>query len=168
MKKLFATMGILAVTALTITTAIAESTIYTDGLGRMHFLGKDAASNSARNVNYANPEQQDLTRRLYENSTGELNYVDRPLKNYENTFSDSRYTNWRKKFESNVDDARVNVDNHTKATFSAEKGANDASNPLGYGTTNIDQNLKDKSSVEKNSTEKSNKSSLRWFKKKSK
>lgn len=161
MKKSIATIGFLAVTALTISSVMAESTIYTDGLGRMHFLGKDAASNSAQNVNYSNPEQQDLTRKLYENSTGELNFVDRPLKNYENTFSDSRYTNWKKKFQSNVDDARVNVDNHTKATFSAEKGANDASNPLGYGTTNIDQTSTKNSVSDKTSNS-------RWFKKKKK
>ena len=159
MKKLAMVLGLISALSLTTISVMAESTIYTDGLGRMHFLGKDAASNKGTRADYTNPEQQDLTRQLYENTSNEVNYVDRPLKNYENTFSDFRFSNWQKKFQSNVDDARVNVDNKTKSTFSAEKGANDASNPYGYASTNI------KTSEQENNTKE--KSSFKWFNKKS-
>ena len=159
MKKLVMVLGLISALSFTTINAMAESTIYTDGIGRMHFLGKDAASNKGVQANYANPEQQDLTRQLYENTSGEINYVDRPLKNYENTFSDFRFSNWQKKFQSNVDDARVDVNNKTKSTFSAEKKANDASNPYGFASTNIETNS-EKNVIDNGSS--------RWFKRKSK
>ena len=51
------------------TMAYAETTIYTDSIGRIHFLGRDAANNKANGGNYSNSAEQDLTRRLYEQTS---------------------------------------------------------------------------------------------------
>lgn len=146
-NKLFISLGILVALAFAGTNAIAaDSTIYTDGIGRMHFLGRDAASSTGYKHNYTNPEQQELTKKLY-SENGEVNYDtsynQHPVKNYENTFLDSKATTtstWKQKYENNVDAARVDVNNikgKAKGTFTAEKGAVEASNPNIYGSTNI-------------------------------
>ena len=81
MKKSIFTIGLVAVFALSTACAMAETTIYTDGIGRLHFLGRDAANNKA-GAGFTNPEAQDLTRKLYGNS-GEVNndtsYSQHPL-----------------------------------------------------------------------------------------
>lgn len=47
----------------------ANSTIYTDDIGRMHFLGKDPGSSTLSPVaDYSNPQQKDLTDVIYKNS----------------------------------------------------------------------------------------------------
>lgn len=40
-KKILISLGLIAMIGLTTVQAMANSTIYTDELGRMHFLGKD-------------------------------------------------------------------------------------------------------------------------------
>lgn len=147
-NKLFISLGIVSVIAITaLGASAADSTIYTDEIGRMHFLGRDAASSTGLQHNYTNPAQQELTRKLYsENSEAsyDTSYDQHPVKNYENTFSDSRFTTtsaWKQKYENNVDAARVNVKdaaNRAKGSFTAEKGAMDASNPHAYGSTNLE------------------------------
>ena len=143
MKKSFISIGLLSVFAISALGAMAETTIYRDGIGRMHFLGKDPASNT-KTTNYTNPQAQDLTRKLYENNSSEVNYDtnfdQHPLKNYENTFSDSRFTNWRKKYESNVDEARVNSENRAKGSFTAEKGVSEVGTYNNSNTNFVDMN----------------------------
>jgi len=145
-NKLFISLGILSVLAFSSISAMAaDTTIYTDGIGRMHFLGRDAASSTGFKHNYTNPEQQELTRKLY-SENGEVNYDtsydQHPVKNYENTFPDSKATTsstWKQKYENNVDAARVdikNVENKAKGSFTAEKGAIEAG-PYEFGNTNI-------------------------------
>lgn len=143
-KKLFISLGILSAFALSNISAIAgETTIYTDGIGRLHFLGRDAANSTGSRQNYANSEQQELTRKLY-SETGEANYDtsfdQHPVKNYENTFSDSRFTTssaWKQKYESNVDAARLDG-TKAKGSFTAEKGAIEVANPYNtHGTTTL-------------------------------
>ena len=123
--------------------SLAETTIYTDGIGRMHFLGKDPASNTVRQ-NYANPEQQDLTRKLYENSTGEVNNVDYKFKDYDNTFGFGRMdtqTMWKNKFSNNVDataeEATMETAKTVKGSMTYKKGAADASRANAFGATNF-------------------------------
>ena len=111
MNKQLLTLGFVAALAFSTAVSMAENTIYTDGIGRLHFLGKDPASNSVR-ANYTNPAEQDLTRRLYENTQGDVNFVDYKIKDYDNTFGIGRMdtqTMWRNKFSNNVDDAMVDV-----------------------------------------------------------
>ena len=42
--------------------AMANTTIYTDEIGRLHFLGKDPGGRTMQEIqNFDNPEQKDLT-----------------------------------------------------------------------------------------------------------
>ena len=126
-KKLLISLGLAFVLSGTIGAVFADTTIYTDDLGRMHFLGRDAASNTGAKQNFTNSAEQDLTRKLYEESANGLNYVDHPLKDYENTFSDSRFTTsaWKNKFQNNVDEAKVSK----KTTVEAKQGNLEGLNP---------------------------------------
>lgn len=140
-KKILISMS-LAVALSASIAAYADTTIYTDSLGRMHFLGRDAATNVNRGTNYSNSAEQDLTRRLYERSdnglTEDTTYDQHPLKNYENTFPDSRFTTnrkWYRKGESELDE---NLEKTGKAYATATKGATDYSGQYQYGSTILD------------------------------
>ena len=153
-KKLFISLGLITAISLSTAVSMAETTIYTDGIGRMHFLGKDPGSNSAKQ-NYSNPAEQDLTRRLYENTTGDVNYVDHKFKDYDNTFGIGRMdtqTMWKNKFSNNVDDAALSRSS-TKGSMTYSKGAADASRANAYGATNI-YDAKDEVNVIKEETKK--------------
>ena len=148
MKKTFFALGLAAVFALSTACAMAETAIYTDGIGRLHFLGRDAANNKA-GAGYTNPAAQDLTRKLYENNSGEVindvSYEQHPLKNYENTFSDSTFTNWRKKYAAEAKPSEFNAEEvRKKSTATATKGAMDASNFTPYGSTVLDNPFEEK------------------------
>ena len=140
-KKLIISLGLMTAFVMGTASAMAESTIYTDGIGRMHFLGKDPGSNTARQ-NYANSEQQDLTRRLYENSTGEMNNVDYKFKDYDNTFGFGKMdtqTLWKNKFANDVNGTGETSEEVKKmrGSMTYEKGAADASRANAFGATNI-------------------------------
>ena len=127
----------LAMTAILSSAVYAETTIYTDGIGRMHFLGRDAANNTVRDSRYSNSAEQDLTRKLYENAeTGmieDTSYSQHPLKNYENTFPDTRFTQGYWKKARNYDEYQ-DVKS-VKATTTATKGQTDYSGIYSYGST---------------------------------
>ena len=140
-KKFIISMGVAVALSATIA-AYADTTIYTDGIGRMHFLGRDAANNVKNGANYSNSAEQDLTRRLYEQSangvTEDTTYEQHPLKNYENTFPDSRFSTnkkWYRKGESELDE---NLTNSAKGVATATKGATDYSGQYQYGSTILD------------------------------
>ena len=145
-KKIFISLGlVIALSAATI--AYADTSIYTDGIGRMHFLGKNAGSAKS---NYTNPAHQDLTRKLYDQTsngiTEDSSYDQHPLKNYENTFPDSRFGTvkyWRTKEER---DAAGTYKDSVKSTVSATKGKTDYSGQYAYGSTFLD----DAEAAEKN------------------
>lgn len=60
-KKMLISLGIMAIVGL-MAQAFAHSTIYTDDLGRMHFLGKDPGAKTLQKVeDYDNPLQKDVT-----------------------------------------------------------------------------------------------------------
>lgn len=60
-KKILISLGLMAVVGLT-AQAFAHSTIYTDELGRMHFLGKDPGAKTLQKIeDYDNPAQKDVT-----------------------------------------------------------------------------------------------------------
>ena len=55
-KKILISLGLIAMIGLTTVQAMANSTIYTDELGRMHFLGKDPEAKTLQKVeDYSNP-----------------------------------------------------------------------------------------------------------------
>lgn len=66
MKKIFLMLSLLVMTTSTVK---AHSTIYTDDIGRMHFLGKDPGGKTLQQIqNYNNPAQKDLTDIIYKNN----------------------------------------------------------------------------------------------------
>ena len=148
-KKLIISLGLLV--AVSTTAVYAENTtIYTDGLGRMHFLGRDGG-NGAK---YTNPAEQDLTRRLYEKSAGDLttddSYNQHPLKNYENTFPDSRFTTNRKWKPKTEEEAAANS---AKTVVTTTKGETDYTGQYQYGSTFLQNNTQEENVV-KTSTKK--------------
>ena len=145
-KKLIISIGIAV--ALSSAASYADTTIYTDGIGRIHFLGRDAANNTS-NARYTNSASQDLTRKLYEQSenatTEDTTYDQHPLKNYENTFPDSRfnsYKRWIPKSEADTiqEEAR-------KSTVTATKGATDYTGQYQYGSTILPEAQNDENVV---------------------
>ena len=65
-KKILISLGLIAMIGLTTVQAMANSTIYTDELGRMHFLGKDPEAKTLQKVeDYSNPEEKDVTNASY-------------------------------------------------------------------------------------------------------
>lgn len=127
-KKFIMSLSFITLLTLSLTVVNADTTIYTDNLGRMHFLGRDAANNTIQNSNYSNTAAQDLTKKLYEGSSNSVvndtSYDQHPLKNYENTFPDSRFSTsnvWRTKYANNADD--------TTAKSSSIKATVDKVNP---------------------------------------
>ena len=140
-KKLIISMGIAVALTGTIA-AYADTTIYTDGIGRIHFLGRDAANNIKSGTNYSNSAEQDLTRKLYDQAdrgiTEDTTYDQHPLKNYENTFPDSRFSTnrkWMRKGESALDEE---LEQTGKAVVTTTKGATDYSGQYQYGSTILD------------------------------
>ncbi len=121
-KNLIITLGLIAALSAATVSAFAESTIYTDGIGRMHFLGKDAAHNTESRYNYSNSAEQDLTRKLYERGengmVNDTSYDQHPLKNYENTFLDSRFGTsnvWRTKYANGADNSVIKAKDTVKS-----------------------------------------------------
>ena len=154
-KKLF--ISAVAGMILTMSGVVAETSIYTDGIGRMHFLGKDPGTSPASQANFSNPMQQDLTRNLYEGSSNEVRYVDHPLKNYENTFSDSRYTTskaWKQRYQNNPEDATLNVSDTSKKIITSTKDVMDVPSSDTYSNTTADENAVKKTKTKKNKNKK--------------
>ena len=143
-KQLILSLGLTLALGISSISAIADTTIYTDGIGRMHFLGKDVKNNNNAGYNYSNSAEQDLTRRLYEQSSNGINndtsYNQHPLKNYENTFPDSRFGTakfWNTKYSNGVGEATVKAKDTVKTTMTVTKEAADSSNPYNYGSTHL-------------------------------
>ena len=163
-KKFIISLGLVMAFSATITSYAAENTtIYTDSLGRMHFLGRDAANNVNSKANYVNSESQELTRKLYEQATSEssidTDYNQHPLKNYSNTFPSSRYSEvklWKPVDEETAKSERLKS---AKTITETSKGQTDYS---GIGSTNLDNPYADK----KETVEAVKK--IHWWNKKSK
>ena len=129
-KKLIISLSVAVIMSFASAYAAENTTIYTDGIGRIHFLGRDGGNGNK----YTNPAEQDLTRRLYERTAGDITedstYDQHPLKNYENTFPGSRFTT-KKRYETKEDASRQDV----KATVNTTKGVTDYSGQYQYGST---------------------------------
>lgn len=167
-KKFFISLGLMTALVSAMVPSFADTTIYTDGIGRLHFLGRDAANNVKSNANYTNSAEQDLTRRLYENSSNDVNFVDYPVKNYENTFDDSRFSTqnvWQTKYSNNVDAARVNAKEKAdtvKGSMTFEKGKTDASGMYSFTSTEIEDRMAES---EKNIIKTTEKKKKHWWNK---
>ena len=123
-KKMFVSLGLIIALSAAAVPAMADTTIYTDNIGRMHFLGRDAASNTGNRSNYTNAAEQELTRKLY-SETGDVKYDEsfnqHPVKNYENTFPNSRFTTssvWKQQYQNNTEASKVDKENLSKVDTS--------------------------------------------------
>lgn len=119
-KKSLVSMGLVFAISTALLPAFAaddNKIIYTDNLGRMHFLGRDASSNSGTKYNYTNPAEQELTRKLYSEdrkANYDSSFDQHPVKNYENTFPDSRFKTrnfWGDNYANNTEASRVDAAN---------------------------------------------------------
>lgn len=112
--------------------AFANSTIYTDDIGRMHFLGKDPGGPTVQQVqNFSNPAQKDLTDIIYKNADSEVQPEETKVNSLEPLQETKEHTN------------------KSKGSFTFNKGAMDASNPYTYGETNITPKAKSSDNSEK-------------------
>ena len=152
-KQLIISLGLVVALSTATISAIADTTIYTDGIGRLHFLGKDAANSAGSNYNYSNSAEQDLTRKLYDEAANgvvnDTSYDQHPLKNYENTFPDSRFSSskiWKTKYSNGADE---NVVENVKATTNVTKGQTDYSGQYAYGSTFLNDADKEVKTVQK-------------------
>ena len=83
MKKVILALSILLITN---TITYANSTIYTDDIGRMHFLGKDPGGKNLQQVqNYNNPQQKEITNTTYKTQ------LETPNENESNTWEGYPY-----------------------------------------------------------------------------
>lgn len=128
-KKMLIALSLAIFSGMTVQ-AIANTTIYTDEIGRLHFLGKDPGSRVMQQEiqNFNNPEQKDLTNIIYkndqENSETKVNTISAP------------------ESDSAVENSAPTVpvkgrENKTKGSFTFNKGAMDASDPYTFGETNL-------------------------------
>lgn len=132
-RKIYLSIGLLVAIALSLNTSMAEtviqqiqSPIYTDDIGRSHFLGKGGYS-SVRNIDMGTS---------YSNA---VNEVANEVKRAEKEVSDN-LNNAKNDVETDITNVikertDVPVSNKTKATFSSEDRKMDASANFGYGGT---------------------------------
>lgn len=133
-KKILISFGILALIGI-MGQAYANSTIYTDELGRLHFLGKDPGAKTLQKIeDYDNPKQQDLTNVMYKN--------EQPVSNGLNE------TTTVEGQETPVSDKTKVHTNKSKGSYTFNKGAMDASDPYTFGNTNVDTPKKDGTELE--------------------
>lgn len=123
-KKILISLGLIAMIGMTTAQAMANSTIYTDELGRMHFLGKDPGAKTLQKVeDYSNPEEKDVTNASY------------GLRNIDKYDAERYYKVNETKYGSSAQ--AEGKSDKSKASYTSTKGAMDASNPYAYGGTNV-------------------------------
>ncbi len=146
-KKLLISLGLVMALSATVISAMAEeSAIYTDDLGRLHFLGKGVAQKE--NKGYNNAVQSYGNGPQYDSS-----YREHPVKNYDYTFGADRLDTqsiWKNRFTNNVDEAQVGTPKSNKAEYNMEKTyLNDVNPYYTNTTTNTEENKKAEKKAEK-------------------
>lgn len=143
-KKSFITLGLLALMSCSVSSVFADDVIYTDDLGRMHFLGRGGYS-SVRKIQMDEAQAGVVNDAVNKYSAPEEN-VFRPL---DAESSNEVPASVQKESIPPADDdaapalrdvikekPTVNNAKH-KSSFTFKKGTMDASNPYSYGSTNI-------------------------------
>ena len=133
MKKYSVSLFILTMLIST-TMSYANSTIYTDGVGRMHFMGKGGYS-GVRNL-----QMQEMQAGAVNQAAQEISRTQREVQ--ENIIeSKQEAVNQYNKQERNVLDVIKEKDvkpaSSFKSTYTTEPRQMDATSPYGYGSTNI-------------------------------
>ncbi len=146
-RKSIISLSLFLAMCASVTCAMANSTVYTDDLGRIHFLGKDSGSKTLQQVSdFRNPSE------MYINN-GEM--IKGASQDVINTPPNAGYEQRYKYRNLNSSDIQERM-NRSKGSFTYEKGAMDASNPYTYGETNL-KNAETKSATtteEKTTTKK--------------
>lgn len=128
-KKFFVALGLIAFTSAFMAQAMAEPTIYTDGIGRLHFLGKDPGSarrlDPAEANKYANPAQMEFTNTIFKGGETTETVTTQTVSDNSEVTSTS---------ETKVSTKR---ENKSKGAFTFNKGSMDASDPYTFGNTNL-------------------------------
>ncbi|MBE7703001.1 MAG: hypothetical protein E7Z89_03000 [Cyanobacteria bacterium SIG28] len=117
-------------------TVNANSTIYTDDIGRMHFMGKMGGYNEIK---------QTKNNILYDKTVNEA--VDK-YSQKENIVKDS-VKNTEQDITSVIKERTDVPTSNYKSSFSFEKGKMDASNHYGIGGTNIQSGVNDSKTIYK-------------------
>ena len=139
--------------------AYANSTIYTDELGRLHFLGKDPGAKTQKKIeDYDNPAQQDLTNVMYKDN--QKNKSDKATSEYGDNISQPAEETLPQagnekpvvnsdsvSGETPVSDKKGHT-NKSKGSFTFNKGSMDASDPYTFGNTNLDYQKKDENQLD--------------------
>ena len=148
MKKFSMQIGIVLSLLLTTSTVFAEiqSPIYTDDIGRSHFLGRGGYS-TIRQMNMQGMEASavnDAINYHTEKMTKEVESVENEVaKDIEET---------KNALETDItsvikEKTTVPVSSKAKATYTSEQRKMDASAPFGYGTTNIKSGVNESKTI---------------------
>ncbi len=123
-KKFLLTLGLVAATAMTVSCAFADSTIYTDPIGRMHFMGKEGGYSNVR------PMQMNQLQSSVVNDA--VNQFSNPPKKEVVNTVDKKITDVIKETETKT----VPASSH-KSTFTSPQRKMDPSSPYGYGAVDL-------------------------------
>ena len=127
-RKSIISLSLFLAMCASVTCAMAHSTVYTDDLGRMHFLGKDQGEKTLQQVSdFKNPSTMFI-------NNGEI--VKGASQDVINTPPNAGYEQRYKYRNLNASEVQERM-NRAKGSFTYDKGAMDASNPYTYGETNI-------------------------------
>ena len=141
LKEYFAALSILTILSVTTHGACAvDSTIYTDDLGRMHFMGKGGYSGV----------------RSMQNMEMQSNVVNDAVNKYSNI--EQNTNNNKKEIVNTVEQKDVDITSvikekpvvpaaSYKSSYTYEKGKMDATTPYGYSNTNIPSGVNDSKTI---------------------
>ena len=157
-NKILISLGIAALMSIT-TQVYANSTIYTDDLGRLHFLGKDPGAKTLQKIeDYDNPAQKDLTNVMFkdgqktqteEPAAAEGDNISQPANESLPAGETPAVNAEPSGVETPVSDVtKKEHTNKSKGSFTFNKGAMDASDPYTFGNTNVDYGKKDENQLE--------------------
>ena len=157
-KKMLISLGLIALMGF-VAQVQANSTIYTDELGRLHFLGKDPGAKTLQKIeDYDNPAQKDLTNVMFKE--GQKTDPNEPTAKYGNNISqpseealpiegnESPAVNAEPANGETPEADKKGHTNKSKGSFTFNKGAMDASDPYTFGNTNLDYQKKDENQLE--------------------
>ena len=147
MKKSFVYLGLVAslLFSVGIVSAEVQSPIYTDDIGRSHFLGRGGYS-TVRQMNMQGMEANAIN--------DAANTYSQKAMELENKVSEtaSDLVNTVEKTTTDITEVikekqQVPVSSHSKTTFTSEKRKMDASAPFGYGMTNINSGVNESKTI---------------------
>ena len=136
-KRCLTTLGLL-VTLFLVQSQVnaADSSIYTDGLGRMHFMGKGGYSGVRTMQN--NQMQSDFINDAVDKYSKTDTKKNEVIESVEKTGND---------ITSAIKEKPVVPASSYKSTYSYEKGKMDASNPYGFAGTNIPSGVNESKTI---------------------